>query len=85
MTYFSSWGWVALSAIAAAGIVAFLHVLARQSESARAVVRLRIDADSLRKGYAQRLAALRAREAGGMIEVEPVEDRAAESELRAAA
>lgn len=74
MTYFPPEGWVALSAIAAVGILTFLHTLARLSESARAMSKLRIEASTLRRSYTERLAALRAREAGSVIEVDVVDD-----------
>jgi hypothetical protein len=70
MTYFPPEGWVAFSAIAAMGILAFLNVLARMSESSRAMTRLRIEAAELRRGYAERLAALRARESGAVVQVD---------------
>jgi hypothetical protein len=88
MTYFTAEGWVALSAIAAVGILAFLHLLARMSATARALTQLKSDATSLRLGYAERLAALRAREAGEVVEVDAAEDQSpvdVEQALRQAA
>ncbi len=75
MAYFPVEGWVALSVVGAAGILAILSVLARQFQHFRTVHDLRVEATGLRRGYAARLAAMRAKEAGEVVEVgEMVDD-----------
>lgn len=86
MAYFGIEGWVALSAISAAGILAILHVLATLSGQERDLHDLRIRATELRQGYAARLANMRRREIGEAdVEVVGViEPEAAEALRRAA-
>ncbi|HMN39280.1 MAG TPA: hypothetical protein PKE29_00435 [Phycisphaerales bacterium] len=75
MAYFPVEAWVAFSVVGAAGILAILSVLAKQFQHFRSVHDLRVEATGLRRGYAARLAEMRAREAGEVIEVgEMVDD-----------
>jgi hypothetical protein len=82
MAYFPIEGWVAISVVGAAGILAILNVMARQVEHFRCVHDLRVEATSLRRGYAARLAELRAREAGNDGEVVEVGEMVDDSEMK---
>ncbi|HEY0435422.1 MAG TPA: hypothetical protein VGC92_02205 [Phenylobacterium sp.] len=85
MAYFGVEGWVALSCLAGAGILAMLHVLATCFSHERDKHDLRVRAAELRSGYAARLAVLRAADKD-VIEVEVDEEattRAAEAGMAA--
>ena len=85
MAYFPGEAWVAFSVIGAAGIIGMLHVLASRFQHERDLHDLRVRATELRTGYAQRVAALRARERGETPVAEVVGVIGPDGELRQAA
>lgn len=75
--------WLVIGVIAATATVGVLHLFALRLENEARRRRLSVEAERLRRGYAERLARLREREM--MEPIEAVEVDEAEPEQRAAA